>query len=129
MDSGVGTMESGIAIYRIKHAEGARVIEAVMHIGRAAVFNAEAAARQPQGAFIDQGRGTGRAEDRTGLRNCQIATFVDGQGSTVGRAYRYVIQRQRRVAGSGGDDELVGGRAWGDDILPLKRVSVPAPFL
>ena len=92
-----------------------------MHIGRAAVFNAEAAARQPQGAFIDQGRGTGRAEDRTGLRNCQIATFVDGQGSTVGRAYRYVIQRQRRVAGSGGDDELVGGRAWGDDILPLKR--------
>ena len=27
MDSGVGTMESGIAIYRIKHAEGARVIE------------------------------------------------------------------------------------------------------
>lgn len=112
MDSGVGTMESGIAIYRIKHAEGARVIEAVMHIGRAAVFNAEAAARQPQGAFIDQGRGTGRAEDRTGLRNCQIATFVDGQGSTVGRAYRYVIQRQRRVAGSGGDDELVGGRAW-----------------
>ena len=110
----MGTMESGIAIYRIKHAEGARVIEAVMHIGRAAVFNAEAAARQPQRCpFIDQGRGTGRAEDRTGLRNCQIATFVDGQGSTVGRAYRYVIQRQRRVAGSGGDDELVGGRAWG----------------
>ena len=106
-----------------------------MHIGRAAVFNAEAAARQPQGAFIDQGRGTGRAEDRTGLRNCQIATFVDGQGSTVGRAYRYVIQRQRRVAGSGGGDgrlptmSLLAEGPGGDDILPLKRVSVPAPFL
>ena len=113
MDSGVGTMESGIAIYRIKHAEGARVIEAVMHIGRAAVFNAEAAARQPQGAFIDQGRGTGRAEDRTGLRNCQITTFVDGQGSTVGRAYLCLLIGGVTFVCSRGDDELVGGRAWG----------------
>ena len=109
MDSGMGAMENGRGLARIKHAEGAGVIEAVIRLGRAGVFDTEVA-RQPQGTFIDQGRGTGCAELRIGIRrNCQLATFVDGQGSAAGRVDCHLLERQRRVAGDGGDHELVGG--------------------
>ena len=55
----MGAMENGRGLARIKHAEGAGVIEAVIRLGRAGVFDTEVA-RQPQGTFIDQGRGTGK---------------------------------------------------------------------
>ena len=44
--------------------------------------------------------------------NCQGATFVDGQGSAVGRFDFHFLESQRRVAGDGGNDEFVGGGSY-----------------
>ena len=113
MDSGMGAMENGRGLARIKHAEGAGVIEAVIRLGRAGVFDTEVA-RQPQGTFIDQGRGTGCAELRIGIRrNCQIATFVDGLPVTVAPMSLLVDTDEASIL-----------------ILPLKRADVPlSPFV
>ncbi len=131
MDSGMGAMENGRGLARIKHAEGAGVIEAVIRLGRAGVFDTEVA-RQPQGTFIDQGRGTGCAELRIGIRrNCQIATFVDVKAappvalivtcSNVSVGLPVTVATMSLLVDTDEASIL---------ILPLKRADVPlSPFV
>ena len=116
MDRGIGAMEGdgghrgGSRIGG--HGEGAGVIEAVMRIVRASVFDIQAFARQRQGAFIHYGRGP-RGTERGSIiprrMEGKIEIPINDQGSAVGRIDCHLIESQCRVAGDGGDHELVGG--------------------